>query len=165
MNRSLIRGNQGLRLKLFAVNCRLLFKISPLPFLPTRHKLSRWERSAFIFIDRSTTSVPRKKSGDTILMFCFHVVSNRWVIFLLTASAFSLNDPLRNNMSSTLGVVWAIAEYRGDWASEFGAVDIALSRYLNSSVGLFVLAHRCLTFGQSQPLSANKSNNNNYIPT
>lgn len=88
------------------------------------------------------TSLLRKKSVDTMFACCLHCLVSLLVTFLLTASAFALKDPLRKRMSRTVGVVCAMAECSGDLALAWGWAAIVASKYVNSSLGLLVLAQR-----------------------
>lgn len=129
------------------------FTCSP-PLLDRMWRHKRLARSTLSAIDRSTTSLPRKKSVEMMFACCRHLVDRRAVTLRLTASAFSLREPRRNRMSSTVGVVCAMAEWSGERALGCGDVAIAWSKYSNSAVGLLVLAHRCGSTGQSQLFSA-----------
>lgn len=79
---------------------------------------------------------------ETILALFLQRVLRRAVTFLLTASAFSLKEPLTSRMSSTVGVVCAMAENSGERALGIGDLSIMLSRKWKSSVGLLVFAQR-----------------------
>lgn len=82
-------------------------------------------------------------------------VMRRAVTMRLTWSAFSRREPRRKRMSRTVGVVCAIAENNGERDVGRGDDAIALSKYWNNSVGLFVLAHKCGRIGHSHELPAN----------
>lgn len=95
-----------------------------------------------------------------MLACCLQRVARRLLTSRFTASAFCLSDPRRNKMSSTEGVVCAIAEWRGDRALGRGELAMTRSKYSKSSMGSFVLAHRCGRLGQSQVLSEMVKNKN-----
>lgn len=152
MERFRARGSHGERLMAI---CALngVTTSPPVRLCLMCHK--RAPRSLLISIETSITSLARKKSVDTILAWCRHRVISRVVTLRFTASAFSLRDPLRNKMSRTVGVVCAIAEFKGDLAYGCGDTVIAWSKNCNSSVGLFVFAHRWGRIGHNQLFSEN----------
>lgn len=151
MERFRARGSHGERLMAIVWVLNGVTMSPPLRLCLICH--NREPRSLLIIIETSITSLPRKKSVDTILAWCRHRVLSRVVTLRFTASAFSLSEPRRNKISRTVGVVCAIAEFKGDRAYGCGDTVIAWSKNCNSSVGLFVFAHRWGRIGHNQLFS------------
>lgn len=145
------RGSQGERWMAIAILCRCGTTNPPVLLRLLCHNLL--PRSMLIIIETSMTSLDKKKSVDTILACCLHLVASRAVTFRFTASAFSRNDPRRKSMSSTVGVVCAMAEWSGDRAWGCGDTVIAWSKYWNNAEGLFVFAQRWGSIGHNQLFS------------
>lgn len=120
---------------------------------PASLRHNRAPRSELSAIDRSMTSLPRKKSVEMMLAWRRQWLFNRLVTILLTASALARSDPRSNSISRTVGVVCAIAENNGDSAWGCGDEVIASSKYSNKRAGLFVFAQRWGRIGHSHLFS------------